>query len=286
MASAVDSVIHDLGYQRYQGPRLGRWYANRSLYVHGLRTAFGLGRGAKSKIFPWSVASIVGLIAVVLAAIESQTGKAVVTYPEFCDEVTLLTVMFCAAAAPELISRDLGTRVLTLYFARPVRSTDYAIARLAALVSAVWLLLAVPLTLMFAGAAFSTDDGMSGVWDTAVDFGRGLLFAAMHAMVIGSIAVLTASATKRRAFSAAMVVGVFLVTLPVVGALQTLGGGNLPRLAPLGSPLTLLPALGRWLFGGGGPDVGGFGPLYALVCVAIVAASVGLLLLRYRRTRA
>jgi ABC-2 type transport system permease protein len=46
-------VIHDIGYQRYTGPRLGRGYAIRSLYLHSLRTAFGLGRSAKAKIFPW-----------------------------------------------------------------------------------------------------------------------------------------------------------------------------------------------------------------------------------------
>ena len=52
-------VIHDIGYQRYEGPRLGRGALFGSLYVHGLRAAFGLGRPAKSKIFPWGVAGIV-----------------------------------------------------------------------------------------------------------------------------------------------------------------------------------------------------------------------------------
>ena len=67
---AVDTrtgVIHDIGYQRYTGPRLGRGYAVRSLYVHGLRSAFGLGRSAKAKIFPWLVIGILFFIAVDLA---------------------------------------------------------------------------------------------------------------------------------------------------------------------------------------------------------------------------
>ena len=58
-------VIHDIGYQRYTGERLGRGYSARSLYTHGVRTAFGLGRSAKAKIFPWMVVGIVGLVAVV-----------------------------------------------------------------------------------------------------------------------------------------------------------------------------------------------------------------------------
>ena len=55
----VPSVIHDIGYQRYTGPRLGRGAVFGALYVHGLRAAFGLGRTAKAKIFPWLVVGIV-----------------------------------------------------------------------------------------------------------------------------------------------------------------------------------------------------------------------------------
>ena len=66
-------VIHDIGYQRYQGARLGRGYARALVYVHGLRTAFGLGRSAKAKIFPWIVAGLAGLVAVVFTAIRTQS---------------------------------------------------------------------------------------------------------------------------------------------------------------------------------------------------------------------
>ena len=49
------SVIHDIGYQRYTGPRLGRAAVFGALYIHGLRAAYGFGRSAKAKIFPWLV---------------------------------------------------------------------------------------------------------------------------------------------------------------------------------------------------------------------------------------
>lgn len=56
--SEPTGVIHDIGYQRYTGPRLGRRHVFGALYLHGLRTAFGLGRSAKAKIFPgWCSAS-------------------------------------------------------------------------------------------------------------------------------------------------------------------------------------------------------------------------------------
>ena len=45
-------VIHNIGYRHYDGPRLGRAYARRSLFSQSLRGAYGLGRSAKSKVLP------------------------------------------------------------------------------------------------------------------------------------------------------------------------------------------------------------------------------------------
>jgi ABC-2 type transport system permease protein len=45
-------VIHDIGYRHYEGPRLGRAAIARALGWHSLRSAFGVGRGAKAKIIP------------------------------------------------------------------------------------------------------------------------------------------------------------------------------------------------------------------------------------------
>src|SRR5258705_4668477 len=151
--STETSVIHDIGYQRYQGARLDRGYAARSLYLHGLRSAFGLGRSARAKIFPWIVVGLVGLIAAVLTAIRTQTpgGTAVIAYWQFPYSVIILVVLFCGVVAPELVSRDLRGGVLPLYFSRPLTRADYAVAKLASLMTAVFLLLAGPLLLMFVG---------------------------------------------------------------------------------------------------------------------------------------
>ena len=45
----------------------------------------------------------------------------------------LVMVIFVAAQAPELVSRDLRSHVLPLYFCRPVRRLDYPLAKYAAL---------------------------------------------------------------------------------------------------------------------------------------------------------
>ncbi|GAA1811393.1 ABC transporter permease [Planosporangium flavigriseum] len=274
-------VIHDIGYQRYTGPRLGRGYAIRSLYLHGLRTAFGLGRSAKAKIFPWATVGIVAMVAVVLTAVRAQ-GAPVMSYAEFSVSVALLAILFCAAAAPELVSRDLRGGVLPLYFSRPLRRTDYALAKLAALTSAVWLMLAGPLLLMFVGGVFSVH-GPKAVWNEVLDFLPGLGQAAIVAAVYSSLSLLVASLAGRRAVAAALIVAVFVVTAPVVGVLIGIGGPAARQLAFLASPSTVVQATGVWLFDLQGMDIGSYGPVYGLAVVALVTACVLLLLVRYRR---
>ena len=59
MLSRATGNIYDLGYRRYDGPRLGRRHAIWVLWLHRLRGCFGLGRPASSKIFPIALAIIV-----------------------------------------------------------------------------------------------------------------------------------------------------------------------------------------------------------------------------------
>ena len=225
------SVIHDIGYQRYSGPRLGRGAVFGALYVHGLRTAFGFGRTAKAKFFPWLVVGIVSLVAVILAAVRSQTGVVALDYQQFADAMSWLVIFFVAVVAPEIVSRDLRSGVLPLYFSRPVRAADYVGAKVAALVTAVWLLLAGPQLIMFLGAAFTTDDGMRGVWDELTELLPGWGYSLLWAIVFAGISLLFASLTGKRAFAAGGIVAVFLMTTPIVQALTILPGSSAQELA-------------------------------------------------------
>ena len=279
-------VIHDLGYQRYTGPRFGRGYAFRTLYSHTLRTSFGLGRGVKAKIFSWTIIGIITLVAVVLTAIGSQSSEPVMTSPMFVDNMATLTILLLAAVAPELTSRDQQTRVLGLYLARPMRREDYALARLAGAVTAIFLVLAGPVTLMFAGAALSTDKGASGVGDAAVDWLQGVAHSATHALVLGSISLLAAALIRRRAIAAAAVVAVFLVGLPAVGVAAELSGSQgATELVSMVAPVAALSYLDTWLYGGSDLDIV-HGPWLLLYVVAVIAACTALLVIRYRKVPA
>jgi len=297
--TASAGVIHDIGYQRYTGPRLGRGYAVRSLYAHGVRSAFGFGRSAKAKVFPWIIVGLITMVAVVLTVIRSQTGAAVITYWAFVGSISILIIFFSAIVAPELVSRDLRGGVLPLYFSRPLTRVDYALAKLAALVTAMFLLVAGPMTLMFIGGAFTLTK-FSDVWNEFGRYTAGLATTAVTAVVFASLALLIASLAGRRAVAAAMIVGAFLITTPVYGALRGVaerstydgplspGDARLDQLAGLVSPMTLTGNVGRWWFEPATPvgdiDVlGPYGPLYGGVALGLTVLCVLLLLLRYRK---
>jgi ABC-2 type transport system permease protein len=290
MSAEANSVIHDIGYRRYTGARLGRPYAVRSLYGQSLRAAFGLGRGAKAKVFPWSVVGLLTLVAVVIIAIFTRSPGMEMPYLEFPDNMSTFVVLFGAVVAPELVSRDLRSGVLSLYFSRPITRADYPMAKLAALVSAMWLLLAGPLLLMFLGAAFSVDR-FGDVWPELGRFAEGLGSAGVYAIIFSSLAMIVATLSGRRAVAAAMIVAAFLITTPVYAVLVEVSAesSTLQQLAGLVSPPILAVELNSWLFTddtagvGGVDDIGSYGPVYALTALGLVVACAGLLLLRYRR---
>ena len=278
-------VIHDIGYQRYQGPRLGRSALLGALYVHGLRASFGLGRGAKSKIFPWGVAGIVLLVAVINAGVRSQTGTWLFDYYQLDDTMSWLVIFFVAIVAPELVSRDIRSGVLPLYFSRPVRAADYVFAKVAALITAVWLLLGVPQFIMFLTGAFTTKTGMRGVWHELGLLIPGWGYSLLWAFIFASISLLVASLTGKRAFAAGGIVAVFLMTAPVVGVLSVLPSHTANHLAGLASPMSLINGVEIWLRDRHdlGLDIGDLGPVYGIEAFCLIAACLLLLLARYRK---
>jgi ABC-2 type transport system permease protein len=300
-----ESVIHDIGYQRYDGPRLGRGYALRSLYTQGVRTVFAFGRTGKAKIFPWAVAGIVYLVAIILTAIRSQGATLSVTYWNFANAVWILIALFCAVVAPELVSRDIRGTVLPLYFSRPLTRADYAIAKLLAMMTAVFIMLVGPETVMLLGGVF-TVDGFGNVMAEVGHWTQGLAVAAVYAAIFGGLSILIASLSGRRGVASALIAAMFLVTFAIVGivvgltAAHAASTGQDPAAAANAavqwagviSPVSLADGLANWWFGGhpvptdsgsGGPpdSIGSWGPLYAVVAIPFVAACVGLLLLRY-----
>jgi ABC-2 type transport system permease protein len=284
-------VIHDLGYRRYDGPRLGRAHIVRALTWHSFRSAWGFGRGAKAKIVP-----ILAFIAMCLPAFVNSFAVARGNAPLFGYDVyvpglrVVVVIVFLAAQAPELVSRDLRSRVLPLYFSRPLRRDDYPLAKYLALTGALLVLIELPLVILYGGNIASAKNGHA-VWEQTKELIPGLGMGVLWAVLMAAFALVLASLSGRRAYATGIVaISCVLTWVLATLLIQTEGGLTSTdagaQLGGLLSPFTIIDGVRIWLGGtnqGLDPaNLGHYGPLYGLAALLLLAASLGGLAARYR----
>ncbi|MGW4697209.1 ABC transporter permease [Kitasatospora cineracea] len=292
-ADAHSGVIHDIGYRPYTGPRLGRRYATRSLYVQSLRAAFGLGRSGKSKVLPFLLLGGMAAPALAMLAIAlfAHLDKMPMDYAGYLASFSVLPQIFLAAQAPVLMSRDLRHHVVPLYFSRPATRGDYVAAKFAAMFSALMIVLAAPLLLLFIGALLAKFP----FGDNLVHLLYGLFAAVLYALLYASLGLLIAAATPRRGFGVAAIMGTLMITQVLASIVYALNGGFDPvrqdsaSWAFVISPSSLVETLVNQLFGLGDNGAvnlhapGGAGAaVFAAVLVALTAGGYALMLRRYR----
>jgi ABC-2 type transport system permease protein len=298
--NTTESVIHDLGYQSYDGPRVGRAGIVRALAWHSFRSAFGFGRSFKAKIVPFLILLVLCLPAIVNAATVSHGQPRIVPYDTYRPDLRILGMLvFVAVQAPELVSRDLRSRVLPLYFSRPLKPMDYPAAKYIAFAGALLAMMWTPLLALYLGTIVSLHGG-SAIWHETQALFPGLLIGILWAVVLAAVSLFLASLSGRRAFATG-VVAIFLFLTWILAAIivnAEVGGPDGPGLggsasAPIGakvggllSPFTLIDGVRQWL-GGRSPDQvpnpGSFGAVYAIVLIALVAACLYGLVARYRK---
>ena len=285
-------VIHDLGYRGYDGPRLGRAQIVRALTWHSFRSAWGFGRGVKGKIVPALALIAMCLPALVNAFAVARGNQRLFGYDVYVPNLrAAVVIVFIAAQAPELVSRDLRSRVLPLYFGRPLRRGDYPLAKYLALTAALLLLVEIPLIVLYVGTIASAPGG-SAVWHETRALIPGLGVGLMYAVLFAAIGLVLASFTGRRAYSTGIVAIACILTFFVSLLLIQAEGGQSAtttgaRVAGLFSPFTVIDGVRVWLGGsaqtGFVADPGRYGPLYGILAVVLLAACLGGLAARYRR---
>jgi ABC-2 type transport system permease protein len=286
--ATTTGVIHDLGYRHYDGPRLGRRHALRALYLNSLRGSYGIGRGGKAKILPFAMLAIMCAPAIVVTVVASQTGKVEIRYDAYARLLELPITLFLAAQAPEMLSRDLRFKVLPLYFSRPIRRDDYALAKLGAMVTALLALMAIPLLILYLGADFSVAKGAGGVWDQTKALAPALVNVVFHAVLLAALGLAVASFSSKRAYATGAIAVLYFVSRVLSGLGQSAGGDSLQHAAGLITPFDLLEGVKQWALHGKpiAVDIGDAGPIYGLVAVGLTALALSVLIVRYRKVAA
>ncbi|MFB6671968.1 ABC transporter permease [Streptomyces sp. NPDC057684] len=283
--------IHNIGYRHYDGPRLGRAYARRSLFSQSLRGAYGLGRSAKSKVLPMLlfVVMCVPALIMVAVAVTTKMKDLPVDYTRYAILLQAVIGLYLASQAPQSVSRDLRFKTVPLYFSRPIERGDYVLAKFAAMTSALFALTAAPLIVLYVGALLAKLDFA----EQTKGFAQGLVSVALLSLLFAGIGLVVSAVTPRRGFGIAAVIAVMTISYGAVSTVQAIAdsqdnGGAITWLG-LFSPVTLIDGVQTAFLGATSAFPGGHGPstgqgiVYLLVVLGLIAGCYGLLMRRYRK---
>jgi ABC-2 type transport system permease protein len=227
-------TVFDIGYQRYDGPREGRVRARFAVFKDGVRTALGLGRGAKAKVLPWAfvllLVSIGFIMALVAGAVLRFGGAEAVeqlpSHSDFYGIASIFFFVFAAVVAPELLCPDRRDGVINLYLVRPLTGADYVVARwlafLAVSLGVAWL----PQFVLLAGLIMGNPDPATYMREHWVDVPRILAAGGALAVYTTTLAMVVAAFTTRRAYASVFLVGLFVITTPFTTGLASEIGGT------------------------------------------------------------
>ena len=168
-----------------------------------------------------------GVNAVAVAS-AARTPASSTTTPTLRPLRVIVMIIFIAALAPELVSRDLRSHVLPLYFSRPLRRLDYPLAKLAAFILACLAMIEIPLLLLYLGTVLQSH-GFSAVWAQTRALIPGLLVGLMWAVLLAAIGLVLSSLSGRRAYSTGTIAIYFFLTWTLARLLSQYRGQGQPR---------------------------------------------------------
>jgi ABC-2 type transport system permease protein len=294
MREATGGSIYDLGYQHYRGPRLGRPHAVAAMYIQSLRSIFGIGRPLSSKIGPWLLTGASFLPALVQLGIASlSSGELDLLLPEdYYTYIQIVLALFVAVVAPELAGRDQRSRTLSLYFSRAIIRDDYALAKYAALATAMLSLTFLPQLVLFVGNGVAIDDLGGYIENEWSDVPAAAASAILLSLLFAGIGLAISAQTSRRAYSTIAIIAVMIISSVVGITLVESVEGDTGRYGILVSLFSIADGLTYWFFDATPePDdplhkADLWGGLYALAALAMALACLAIVLRRYRSIQA
>jgi ABC-2 type transport system permease protein len=291
--TGTGSAIYDLGYQRYQGAKFGRGHAFWTLTWFSLRAAFGLGRGEQARRVPVVVGALVFLPALVQVGVASATSMMnFISYGNYLEFTGYAIALFVASQAPELIVTDKNNGALTLYLSRPIKATDYAWAKFAALWFATMTMTLGPQLVLFTARVFLPASPWEAFKEEYFKLLPILGGALLVSVFFAAVALALSSFAVKRAFGSAAVIAFFLMMPALSGIVQVIATGDIKRWSVMLNPTLVVSGFSKWLFEleasrrsiVGRADIPGQAYMWVIIVVSALALFV--LMSRYRRNEA
>lgn len=229
-----EGQVFDLGYRHYDGPREGRGRARRALFVNGIRTCFGLGRGAWAKVLPILFLVSVMVPAAVFAIMAGLLGEVfadVLNLPgpqDYYRFVSPILLIFSAIIAPELLCPDRRNGVINLYLVRPLSSNDYVVSRWLSFFAVSLVFIYAGQVVLLTGLVMGSQEPLAYLRDNWANVPKFLLAGLAIAAVTTTIPLAAASLTTRRAYASLAVIALFVVSTAIVAALNSVECVTIP----------------------------------------------------------
>lgn len=246
--------ILEQGYRRYDGPRLGRGHAIRSLIAHTLRRILGLRRPARYKILPVLSIVLAYVPAIVFVGVVALLGgfqnggdpgrgpggggdggpgggggvggpgadAIVPPYSGYYGFILSAIILFVTFVAPEALCPDRRSKVLSLYLSAPLTRLRYLVAKAGAVAIVLSSVTIGPPLLLLLGRTLQSQgpDGVGGFFAT---FARILASGLMLTGIFTAVSLGVASLTDRRAVAAAATLLLVIGSNAIAGALVFTG---------------------------------------------------------------
>ena len=219
-----EGTVFDIGYQRYTGPREGRWRARFAVYKDGVRNALGLGRSARAKVLPWLFIGVLVAIALIMALVAGATQRFIgpdapeqlglPSHSDYYGIASILIFVFAAIGAPELLCPDRRNGTINLYLVRPLTGSDYVIARWAAFFTVMTFVAWAPQLVLLIGLVMGGSDSVAYMREHWLDIPHLLLSGMAIAAYATTLAMFVAGFTTRRAYASVFLIGLFVITTP------------------------------------------------------------------------
>ena len=240
-------------------------------------------------MLPFLLGALALAPAVVMVAMTGVLGldEPPLTYADYTNQVYLLVSIFVAAQAPVLFARDLRSRSIVLYLARPLGSSAFALVRWASLAVATLLFVVVPTTLLWLGSLLAGADA----GEQTQEWARSLPLAVLLSAGLAGITGVVASLALRRGFAVVGSVLLLVVVTTVVITVQAIaaeeGEDQVGVVAGLLSPWTLYRGLADVMDAGISvstpPEGAGAVALHLVVAALVLAVSLLVLVRRFAK---
>ena len=216
--------VFDRGYQHYDGVRLGRRQAIRSLIFYSMKRAMGIRKSWTAKILPillYTSAIIPLIVMIGISAVVPNFEFG--SYSNYFGAIFMIEGIFVATIAPEMLCPDRREKTLPLYFARAISRLDYVFAKLIATWTLTLTMSLVPAVILWFGKQLVADSPWQAMQDNVGDLGRVILVGVLIALFLGTGGLTISSFTDRKGVAVTVIIiGFLMVTAAVHSAFAVL----------------------------------------------------------------